>query len=169
MKIAITGHTTGLGKAIYDHMISKNHTVIGMSRSNGFTLPSEMNQVIAIAKECDYFFNNVHYDIVQAKLLERTFRFTKVITSGSIAADSGNLVNDPFCVAKLQIENVHRRLKKWYGHGRPMLLLKMGYLENLPKNNTIPYTQIINGIEYWMNNPRVSMLEFENEIQSSAS
>ena len=37
MKIAITGHTKGIGQAIYD-LLGQEHDVIGYSRSNGYNI-----------------------------------------------------------------------------------------------------------------------------------
>jgi hypothetical protein len=43
-----------------------------------------------------------------------------------------------------------------------MLLLKMGYLENYADREPVSYETIINAIDFWMQNPRVSMIEFDN-------
>ena len=37
MKISITGHSKGIGKACFD-LLSKEHNVVGFSRSNGFNI-----------------------------------------------------------------------------------------------------------------------------------
>jgi hypothetical protein len=43
-----------------------------------------------------------------------------------------------------------------------MLLLKMGYLENYVNREPISYDTIISAIDFWMQNPRVSMIEIDN-------
>ena len=43
-----------------------------------------------------------------------------------------------------------------------MLLLKMGYLENYVDKDPISYDTVINSIEFWMQNPRISMIEVDN-------
>lgn len=40
-KVVITGHTSGIGKGLYDYFLSNNDNVIGYSRSNGFDLSNK--------------------------------------------------------------------------------------------------------------------------------
>lgn len=58
MKIAITGHTKGIGKACYD-VLSQNHDVIGFSRSNGFDI-AEPKKIFSASIGCDVFINNAY-------------------------------------------------------------------------------------------------------------
>jgi len=58
MKIAITGHTAGIGKAIAD-VFSSTDEIIGMSRTNGYNI-SDTDAIIHIAKDCDVFINNAY-------------------------------------------------------------------------------------------------------------
>lgn len=159
MKISITGHTRGLGLVIYNHLMSKGHDVVGLSSSNGYQLPTQIEKVVEIAQTCDYFFNNAHAGIVQSKLIERLYDQCGIITSGSMAADAAH-TGQKYRVDKLHIEQTHKQYKKiskW-----PMLLLKMGYLENYHDKYPIEYKQVLAGINYWLENPRVSMIEFDN-------
>jgi hypothetical protein len=159
MKIAITGHTRGLGLVIYNHLISQGHEVIGLSSSNGYHLPGSIEQVIKIAQSCDFFFNNAHAGIVQSTLIERLYDRCNIVTSGSMAADYDGT---PYRVEKRIVEDTHKRFKKLTD--RPMLLLKMGYLEYQHQDKyPVPFTQILNGIDFWSKNQRVSIMEFEND------
>lgn len=68
MKIAITGHTRGIGKAIKQTLDSE-HQTIGFSRTNGYNI----NNPVAIfeqAKDCDVFINNAQFQNFQTKLFE---------------------------------------------------------------------------------------------------
>jgi NAD(P)-dependent dehydrogenase (short-subunit alcohol dehydrogenase family) len=58
MKISITGHSKGIGKACYD-VLSKDHDVIGFSRSNGFNI-SEPKKIFSASVGCDVFINNAY-------------------------------------------------------------------------------------------------------------
>jgi len=58
MKIAITGHSKGIGKACYD-VLSNDHDVIGFSRSNGFNI-KEPKKIISASIGCDVFINNAY-------------------------------------------------------------------------------------------------------------
>ena len=58
MKIAITGHSKGIGKACFD-LLSKEHNVIGFSRSNGFNI-KEPKKIFSASVGCDVFINNAY-------------------------------------------------------------------------------------------------------------
>ena len=58
MKIAITGHSKGIGKACYD-LLSKDHDVIGFSRTNGFNI-KDPKKIISASIGCDVFINNAY-------------------------------------------------------------------------------------------------------------
>lgn len=71
MRLAITGHTKGIGKAVADLYPD----YIGFSRSNGYdiTISSNVARIIAESADCDVFVNNAYHDFVQCDLLEGIF------------------------------------------------------------------------------------------------
>jgi hypothetical protein len=154
MKIAITGHTGGLGLAFFNYF-SKSHEVIGLSRSNGYTLPSDLDKVVGVVKNCDLFFNNAHIGTAQASLIQELYSDVPIITSGSMAA---NYTGKQYFDDKRYIEDVFKAYKSHH----PKLLLKMGYLENYQDRNSIAYCEVINAVKCWINNPRITTIEFEN-------
>jgi len=163
MKIAITGHTSGLGLSIYNHFKQKPDCVVtGISRATGFDLTTDADAVVELVKtnKYDYFFNNAYVDDVQSKLLRELSEHTCVISSGSMAADAAQVKREPYYVNKFDLECTHRSIKR--NNKLPMLLLKMGYLENYVGREPISYATIVSAIDFWMQNPRVSMIEFDN-------
>jgi short-subunit dehydrogenase involved in D-alanine esterification of teichoic acids len=72
MKIAITGHTKGIGKALAEKF-SMSHDVIGFSKSNGYDISSEeaRNQILEESKDCSIFINNAYDPIGQTELLNQ--------------------------------------------------------------------------------------------------
>jgi dTDP-4-dehydrorhamnose reductase len=47
MKIAITGHTSGLGLSIYNHFKQKSDCIVmGISRATGFDLTTDADKVV---------------------------------------------------------------------------------------------------------------------------
>lgn len=163
MKIAITGHTAGLGQQIYHHF-QDSHQVIGISRTTGYDVGKDIDRIIDIGRDCDLFFNNVHHETTQATLIAELYKHTKIITSGSMGADY-HLQNIPYFKEKRAIEVMHKQCKRQSLH--PMLLLKMGWLTNDQWNFPIGYQTILNAIDFWIQNPRTSMIEFENIKHSS--
>lgn len=158
MKIGITGHTSGLGKYLHDKL-KQNHEVVGFSRSNGFLLPDKFIEVLKEVESCDVFINNAYVDDIQAKFIENLYNKVALITSGSMAADYTQL-NKKYNSDKLLIEATHKKYKK-ISH-MPMLLLKMGYLENYSQYESISYEEVYKYVICWFENKRVSLIEFDN-------
>lgn len=73
MKIAITGHTVGIGKAIADACEAESHEVVGFSRTTGYTLFNDIDKVVADSENCDVFVNN-RYDYYNAEQVELLYR-----------------------------------------------------------------------------------------------
>lgn len=99
-KIAIIGHTRGIGKAIANLYKSKKYEVIGLSRSNGYDLVSEQEKIMDKIDGCDYVVINAHAGRGQLNLLKRIYglyAFDKmkvaVITSTS-GTDEGEDFNE---------------------------------------------------------------------------
>lgn len=74
MKIALTGHTKGIGRAIYEQL-SKNHEVVCFSRANTYDINViiDRQRIIEESKDCDVFINNAYYPYAQTALAEEWF------------------------------------------------------------------------------------------------
>ena len=88
MKVLITGHTSGIGKAILENCPS-NYEVQGISRTTGYDIVNNLSDVLGFIKEYqpDVFFNNVWGDGNQNQIATWFVdRFEKgiMITTGSI-------------------------------------------------------------------------------------
>lgn len=68
MKVAITGHTKGIGKALAD--LYPDH--MGFSRSNGYDISNRLQRSILLdeASECDVFINNAWQDDFQTVMFK---------------------------------------------------------------------------------------------------
>lgn len=163
MKIAITGHTKNLGASIFNHYKSLGHTVVGFSRSNGFNLPNNIDTIVEYVKDYDLFFNNAYAGQSQCILLEKLYDTIPIVTSGSIAATLAHKTQNQYFHDKLALENTHLRLKRRTNN--PMLLLRMGYLNNFPNNFPTDFGEIIKAIDFWLENKKISLIEFENDCR----
>jgi len=70
-KIAIIGHTKGIGKAISDLYKRKNYEVVGMSRSNGYDLENKQEGIMTKLADCDFIVINAFSGKGQLELLKR--------------------------------------------------------------------------------------------------
>jgi len=68
MKIFVTGHSSGIGKATYDLLTEFNHTVYGGSRSNGWDVSDIQNYPDVL--DCDVLINNAYHKTGQLELLK---------------------------------------------------------------------------------------------------
>jgi NADP-dependent 3-hydroxy acid dehydrogenase YdfG len=68
--VAITGHTRGIGKGLYDYFTAKGCRVKGFSSTNGFDISKKENidRIIELTAECDLFINNAHCDNYQVEI-----------------------------------------------------------------------------------------------------
>ena len=71
MKVAITGHTYGIGFAIAQWLTARGHEVIGFSRANGYDITDDaiLDKIVEEVKDLDLFFNNATWEFQQTKLL----------------------------------------------------------------------------------------------------
>jgi NADP-dependent 3-hydroxy acid dehydrogenase YdfG len=75
MKIGITGHTDGIGKAIAEACEAAGHEVVGFSRTTGYHLFTDIEGVVADAEDCDVFINNrFNYTREQSGQVELLYR-----------------------------------------------------------------------------------------------
>jgi nucleoside-diphosphate-sugar epimerase len=70
MKIAITGHTQGIGQALAAVFEQYGHEVVGFSRSNGFDISDPQSRLVMLSYEIDVFINNAYHPTGQTELLK---------------------------------------------------------------------------------------------------
>ena len=96
MKYAITGHTSGIGEALYNQLAPD---AIGFSLTSGYDIrdQTDRKRIIKESADCDIFINNAPADFAQSELLVELWREWRntdktIINVGSrIADDNINL------------------------------------------------------------------------------
>jgi short-subunit dehydrogenase len=68
MRIAITGHKKGIGKAFAEQLSAKGHDIVGISRSDGENIRRTAHTA-SIIESCDMFINNAISFYAQTELL----------------------------------------------------------------------------------------------------
>ena len=74
MKIAITGHSRGIGKSLFDSL-SKEHECAGFSRSNGFDISQQQDSIVQEVINNDVFVNNAYQGMEQVNILNKVWKF----------------------------------------------------------------------------------------------
>ena len=74
MKIAITGHTRGIGQACAE-LLGHEHDIVGYSRSTGcdISAPAFPGDYWSDIDSCDVFINNAHEQDAQLKIVQALF------------------------------------------------------------------------------------------------
>jgi nucleoside-diphosphate-sugar epimerase len=76
MKIAITGHSAGIGQALSNRYLRDGHEIVGLSRRTGYNIRS-VPKVADQIEACDMFINNAQVGFAQTELLfEMASRWT---------------------------------------------------------------------------------------------
>ena len=147
MKIAITGHTSGLGKSIADYASDCNYSVACFSRSNGYNITNDIDRMRIVSEiaDCDVFINNAYDRYGQIDMLYDVYNSWKtskklIVTVGSIASNAAewrlrpclySTVKKALDVVTYQLVNSHDR------KGCKLMIFKPGYLGD--GDNQIPY------------------------------
>jgi len=92
MKIIITGHTSNIGKMLFEYL-NKTHECLGFSRSNGYDLNAkeQMNFLIKESLNSDCLINLAHIGNIQSQILINineqwsNHKLKNVITFGTLA------------------------------------------------------------------------------------
>jgi NADP-dependent 3-hydroxy acid dehydrogenase YdfG len=109
MKIAITGHTAGIGQALAVQYANQGHEIVGLSRRQGHNIrnvPKICDQI----EPCDLFINNAQAGYAQTELLfEMAQRWSG--TKKHIMVISTMMAQDPIsCLPGLDMD--HYRVQK---------------------------------------------------------
>lgn len=90
MRVAITGHTRGIGKALTEVF----DDVVGFSKSTGYDINNKEDRlrIINESQDCDVFINNAYSGFSQTELLFDLWQCWKnepkiIVNLGSVAAD----------------------------------------------------------------------------------
>lgn len=170
-KIIITGHTRGIGKAIYDKFKEVScREIIGMSRSNGYDLENDFDKIVAEAEGCELFINNAYCGEQQLKLVEALKnKVDMMVVMGSVSRLYPELIPTEY-VANKQALAEACRLISINPNGIPLLHLDLGFIEGTvvdPEDTNVfvsdyntTFEDIVDTIIFWASKPSIRQIEF---------
>ena len=151
-RIAITGHSAGIGLALAKIYQSQGHEIIGLSRRNGYNIRS-IPKIVDKVKDCDIFINNAQAGFAQTELLFAVYKEWQGKENKKIINISTMMTLEPVSTIpgiemieyhnqKLALEQAHRQLL--YLHNWPKLcLVKPGAVATQPEQTSPrPYANI---------------------------
>jgi hypothetical protein len=165
MKIAITGHTSGLGKEMFEHYVKQGHTVLGLSRSNGFDIINKQDEIITAIDNFDLFINNTHADESQLSLLDKAVnKVSKIVVIGSALHLYRDIATFEYLEQKQRLSYRCKMLNIDPSILTKILHVNISFLENKDKgmisDNAISYKEILSVIDNWLDNPVLTDVTF---------
>jgi hypothetical protein len=170
-KIVITGHTKGIGKAIFDKFTEVScHEIIGMSRSNGYDIEKDFDKIVQEATGADFFVNNAYRDGQQLKLFHALKdKVNMMVVMGSVSRHYPELIPTDYVHDKQALAEACR-LESINPNGIPILHLDLSFIEGteiqgddttafLSDYNT-PLNDIVDTIMFWAQKPTIRQIEF---------
>ena len=149
MKVAVTGHTSGIGKACYEH-----YGALGFSRSNGFDI-NDPDRILDVCKDAEIFINCAHGGFGQAIMLRSIFNLWQhqhkhIFNLGvdKVSLASWELVHHTYSVEKLASHAMCEELQSMPRSCR-ITNICLGHVENYGGN--IRFKNIIETIDYCYN------------------
>jgi nucleoside-diphosphate-sugar epimerase len=152
MKIAVTGHTAGIGQALTKEYLLAGHEVIGLSRREGNNIrntPKICDQI----EPCDVFVNNAQAGYAQTELLfEMARRWSN--TKKHIIVISTMMTQDPISVLpgldmlayhqqKVTLEEMVKQLR-YQQLGINITIVRPGYIATQPGQTVPPAANVDN-------------------------
>lgn len=163
MRCVITGHSRKIGKALYNYFEQNGWEVIGLSTANGYDVRTRYDDMLEIAKTADLFINNLCVDDCQIRFLnDLVTTVDKIICCGSIAGDFDDMLHIEYSRVKRELKSLCKKHSLGYLNKTKILHLNISMAEDAKSTDYgIPYTDIVNAVDFWLQNPRVNNIEFE--------
>jgi nucleoside-diphosphate-sugar epimerase len=170
-KIIVTGHTSGIGKAIYDKFKEIScREIVGMSRSNGYDIDKDFDKIVEEATGCELFINNAYRDSQQLKLVEALKdKVDMMVVMGSVSRFYPELIPTQYVHDKQALAEACR-LVSLNPNGIPLLHLDLGFIEGTIVSDNDPTAfvsdyntskdDIVDTIIFWAQKPSIRQIEF---------
>jgi len=170
-KIVITGHTSGIGKAIYDKFNEIScREIVGMSRSNGYDIEKDFDKIVEEATGAEFFINNAYRDEQQLKLFHALKdKVDMMVVMGSVSRMYPELIPTDYVHDKQALAEACR-LESINPNGIPVLHLDLSFLEGTEINSddptaftsdyNTPLEDVVDTIIFWAQKPNIRQVEF---------
>ena len=175
MKIAITGHTAGIGKAFAEQLSQRGHTIVGISRREGENI-RRIAHTASLIEPCNMFINNAQTGYAQTELLYEVWKrwegkekyiwnISAMMTERPINSTpdgQDDLVMNQYRNQKLALEEASRQLRfknSWPDISviRPGGVATQARFDNSEKANVDVWTKSI--IDIFSHNDNISISE----------
>ena len=151
MKIAITGHTAGIGQALAHQYSNRGYEIVGLSKRHGYNI-RVIPKIASLIEPCDVFINNAQAGYAQTELLfEMAQRWTgthkhiivisTMMTQDPISSIPG-LDMDQYRIQKLALEEAVKQIRN-RNLGIKLTIVRPGNIATSP-DKTVPPSADVN-------------------------
>jgi NAD(P)-dependent dehydrogenase (short-subunit alcohol dehydrogenase family) len=152
MKIAITGHTAGIGQALAEEYRLDGHEVIGLSRREGNNIRN-VPKICDLIEPCDVFVNNAQAGYAQTELLfemAQRWRGTRkkiIVISTQMTQDPVSSLDgldmDHYRLQKVTLEQAVSQIRN-RRVGIKFVVVRPGYIATQPGQTVPPAADVNN-------------------------
>lgn len=160
MKCLITGHTSGIGKMLYERFSKLGFDTAGVSKSSGYDFENRYDDIIKLALGCDIFLNNAYHKDFQIRFIkDLEGKIPYIITLGSAAAYLYEATKKiEYCEIKNNLLTLNKKLS--FKSKTHLLLLNVAMTENSTPDPGCLYSNITDICELWLKDPCFHMVDF---------
>lgn len=165
MKCLIIGHTKNIGKSIFNALKNTGHSVTGISRSNGYDLSKNYDEIKDLALEYDLVVNNAYCEDAQLKLLnDLNNKVSYIISIGSISGYYNDIANvkSTYVCNKAELIEANRKLS--YTSNSNLLLVNIGLTENASQDFGCSFQDISDTCLFWLEKPNICQIDFSFKL-----
>jgi NADP-dependent 3-hydroxy acid dehydrogenase YdfG len=159
MKIAITGHSAGIGQALAKLYSAQGHEIIGLSRRDGNNIRN-IPKIADLIEPCDMFVNNAQSGYAQTELLfevwtrwqgqpKQIMLISTMMTLSPTATLPGSDM-DHYRIQKMALEEACRQLAHKSLHPT-ITLVRPGAVATQPGQNTADHADVNKWAETLLN------------------
>jgi NAD(P)-dependent dehydrogenase (short-subunit alcohol dehydrogenase family) len=171
MKVAITGHTSGIGQGLYNYFQERGYSVQGFDQTNGFLLPDAESRVLEQIEDYDIFINNALPITSQISLLKQLWpkwkdSDKKIIVLGSMATQMNSVVDEikEYQQQKQELDSLCKSLQygKWPNQFSQcsLMIIHPGLVTTnltnhfgFPVDQCMSVAQVVSVVDYILNSP----------------
>lgn len=152
MKIAITGHSAGIGQALAKIYAAQGHEIVGLSRRNGYNIRS-IPKLLSMIEPCDWFINNAQVGFAQTELLfavyqawqgkegKKIINISTMLTSAPVSSLPG-LDMTAYYVQKQALEQAISQLRHFKDWPKLCLVKPGGVATQPDQTSPRPYADV---------------------------
>jgi nucleoside-diphosphate-sugar epimerase len=150
MKIAITGHTAGIGQALANQYSSRGHEIVGLSKRHGHNI-KVIPKIADLIEPCDMFINNAQASFAQTDLLfemAKRWQGTKkhiivisTMMTQSPVSELFGLDMDAYRVQKIALEEAVKQIR-YQQLGISLTIVRPGNIATSPEKKVPPAADV---------------------------